>query len=58
MSEKRSYPRTMNTDAGPIEFRHMTAADEAAMLEFARSLPAHDLLFLPRNISEPKVLGA
>jgi N-acetylglutamate synthase-like GNAT family acetyltransferase len=54
MSEKRSYP----TDAGAVEFRHMTQADEAAVLEFARSLPAHDLLFLPRNISEPKVLTA
>ena len=28
------------------------------MLEFARKLPTHDLLFLPRNISEPKVLLA
>ena len=58
MSEKRSYPRSVTTDAGAVEFRHMTQADEAAVLEFARSLPAHDLLFLPRNISEPKVLTA
>jgi N-acetylglutamate synthase-like GNAT family acetyltransferase len=58
MSEKRTFPRSIKTDAGPIEFRHMTQADEAAVLDFARSLPAHDLLFLPRNISEPKVLSA
>src|SRR5918992_4951941 len=58
MSEKRSYPRSVKTDAGAVEFRHMTQADEAAVLDFARSLPAHDLLFLPRNISEPKVLSA
>lgn len=58
MSDKRSYPRSILTDAGGIEFRHMTGADEGAVLEFARSLPAHDLLFLPRNISEPKVLSA
>jgi len=58
MSEKRSYPRTVNIDAGAIEFRPMAQADEAAVLEFARGLPAHDLLFLPRNISEPKVLSA
>jgi RimJ/RimL family protein N-acetyltransferase len=58
MSEKRSYPRSVNCDAGPIEFRHMTDADEAAVLAFARNLPVHDLLFLPRNISEPKVLSA
>jgi ribosomal protein S18 acetylase RimI-like enzyme len=58
MSEKRTYPRSVVCDAGNIEFRHMMQADEAAVLEFARGLPAHDLLFLPRNISEPKVLSA
>ncbi|MCO5129472.1 MAG: GNAT family N-acetyltransferase [Xanthobacteraceae bacterium] len=57
-SERRSYPRQVTTEAGPIEFRLMGAADEAAVLAFARSLPVHDLLFLPRNISEPKVLTA
>lgn len=57
-SERRSYPRQVVTEAGPIEFRLMGAADEAAVLAFARSLPVHDLLFLPRNISEPKVLTA
>jgi N-acetylglutamate synthase-like GNAT family acetyltransferase len=36
----------------------MGPADEAAVLAFAQALPAHDLLFLPRNISEPKVLAA
>jgi len=58
MSETRSYPRRARTDAGEIEFRLMTRADEAAVLDFARKLPTHDLLFLPRNISEPKVLLA
>jgi RimJ/RimL family protein N-acetyltransferase len=58
MSEARSYPRRARTDAGEIEFRLMTRADEAAVLDFARKLPTHDLLFLPRNISEPKVLSA
>jgi RimJ/RimL family protein N-acetyltransferase len=36
----------------------MTRADETAVLDFARKLPIHDLLFLPRNISQPKVLSA
>src|SRR6201992_2089328 len=58
MSEARSYPRQARTDAGEIEFRLMTRADEGAVLDFARNLPTHDLLFLPRNISEPKVLSA
>jgi len=58
MSEARPYPRHINTDAGEIEFRLMSRADEGAVLEFAKKLPTHDLLFLPRNISEPKVLSA
>jgi RimJ/RimL family protein N-acetyltransferase len=58
MSETRSYPRHVTTDVGDIEFRLMSRADEAAVLDFARALPSHDLLFLPRNISEPKVLWA
>ena len=58
MSEKRTYPRRVKTDAGEIEFRLMLRADEAAVLAFAQKLPTHDLLFLPRNISQPKVLSA
>src|SRR5438045_6255072 len=57
-SETRSYPRRVATDAGEIEFRLMSPADEAAVLDFAQKLPTHDLLFLPRNISQPKVLSA
>ena len=33
MSETRSYPRNVKTDAGDIEFRLMGRADEAAVLE-------------------------
>jgi len=57
-SETRTYPRRETTDAGEIEFRLMSQADEAAVLDFAQKLPTHDLLFLPRNISQPKVLSA
>jgi RimJ/RimL family protein N-acetyltransferase len=57
-SDRRSYPRRVATDAGEIEFRLMSPADEAAVLAFAQKLPVHDLLFLPRDISEPKVLTA
>jgi RimJ/RimL family protein N-acetyltransferase len=58
MTETRSYPRHLKTDAGDVEFRLMGRADEAAVLDFAKRLPTHDLLFLPRNISQPKVLSA
>jgi RimJ/RimL family protein N-acetyltransferase len=58
MNEQRSYPRHVKLDAGDVEFRLMSRADEAAVLAFAQKLPTHDLLFLPRNISQPKVLIA
>jgi hypothetical protein len=58
MSETRSYPRQVKTDSGDIEFRLMSQADEAAVLALAQKLPSHDLLFLPRNISQPEVLSA
>ena len=57
-SGQRIYPRKVKTEAGEVEFRHMTAADEAAVLAFAKKLPVHDLLFIPRDISEPRVLSA
>src|SRR4030081_604485 len=55
MSETRSYPRHVKTDGGEIQFRLMSRSDEAAVLAFAQKLPPHDLLFLPRNISQPRV---
>jgi RimJ/RimL family protein N-acetyltransferase len=58
MSETRTYPRYVKIDSGDIEVRLMARADEAAVLDFAQALPTHDLLFLPRNISQPKVLSA
>jgi RimJ/RimL family protein N-acetyltransferase len=58
MSQPRTYPRHVQLDAGDIEFRLMSRADEASVLDFAKQLPTHDLLFLPRNISQPKVLSA
>jgi RimJ/RimL family protein N-acetyltransferase len=57
-NEARSYPRRVKTDGGDIELRLMSPSDEAAVLDFAQKLPTHDLLFLPRNISQPKVLSA
>jgi GNAT superfamily N-acetyltransferase len=54
----RSYPRRVSTEAGEIDFRLMRDGDQHAVQEFARKLPVHDLLFLPRNITETKVLAA
>jgi RimJ/RimL family protein N-acetyltransferase len=52
------YPQTVQTDAGSFTLRPMTAEDADAVLAFARALPPHDLLFLPRDITQPKVVAA
>jgi L-amino acid N-acyltransferase YncA len=54
----RSYPQTLNLGGYEVEIRNFTHADEHAMLAFARSLSPHDLLFMRRRISEPKVVAA
>src|SRR5512141_2098237 len=54
----RTYTLLVVAEACDIELRMVGPADEAPVLEFAQGLPVHDLLFLPRNISEPKVLAA
>jgi RimJ/RimL family protein N-acetyltransferase len=53
-----TYPRTIALGGASLELRFMRAGDEAAVSAFARELPAHDLLFLPRDITHPKVLAA
>ncbi|MFO1115448.1 MAG: GNAT family N-acetyltransferase [Beijerinckiaceae bacterium] len=50
--------RKPSSARGDVEIRPLAASDEKALLAFARSLPVHDLLFLPRDISEPKVVKA
>ncbi|GAC1330903.1 MAG: GNAT family N-acetyltransferase [Beijerinckiaceae bacterium] len=55
---KRKYPRVISYDGGKAEIRLMSANDGPDVLAFARELPPHDLLFLPRDISQPKVLTA
>ncbi len=53
----KSYPHKLDCD-GEINVRKMCADDSAAVLAFARKLPPHDLLFLPRDITQPKVVQA
>ena len=48
----------MTTDAGEFSLRPMKAQDADAVLAFAQALPTHDLLFLPRDITQPKVMAA
>ena len=54
----RTYPRTVVREGGDVDLRLLTPDDEAAVLAFAQKLSAHDLLFLRRDISQPKVVAA
>jgi L-amino acid N-acyltransferase YncA len=58
MTSTRSYPRTVTCEGGDVELRLLTPSDETAVLAFAQKLSAHDLLFLRRDISQPKVVAA
>jgi L-amino acid N-acyltransferase YncA len=58
MTQKKVYPRSLAISDGEIELRFMARGDEGRVLTFARALPPHDLLFMRRNISEPKVVEA
>lgn len=58
MSDTLTYPRTVMAGERAIVLRRLEAGDAPALVEFARSVPAHDLLFLLRDIRNPKVVGA
>ena len=54
-----TYPVEMKLDEGhALVLRPMTAEDREGVLEFARSLPPHDLLFLRRDITDPEQVDA
>lgn len=52
------YPRRVSLEGGEVVLDYMGPDDEAEVLEFARNLPPHDLLFLRRDITRPPVLAA
>ena len=58
MSDSTRYPRTVDVKDGSATLDLMTPAMEQEVLSFAGTLPPHDLLFLRRDITEPKVLSA
>lgn len=54
---RRQYPRTLKLrDGAETSLRVLNAADEAAILAFARELPEDDLLFLRIDITDPAVV--
>jgi L-amino acid N-acyltransferase YncA len=54
--ERRTYPREVRVRDDRVTLRYMSPADRESVLAFARALPAHDLLFLRRDITRPEVI--
>lgn len=52
------YPCTALCKDGAVQLDVFRVDDRDRMLAFAQALPEHDLLFLKRNIREPKVVDA
>ncbi len=52
------FPKTVDIKGRQINLRLMEAEDGPRMLEFARGLPQHDLLFLRRDITTTKGVEA
>jgi len=53
----RLYPKDVTLRGGQkVTIRLMTAADEEALLEFFRSLPEKDRLFLKEDMTDPQVI--
>ena len=46
------------TTAGSVAIQSMADCDDLAVQAFVGKVPVHDLLFLDRDIREPKVLAA
>jgi N-acetylglutamate synthase-like GNAT family acetyltransferase len=55
---ERPLPRRLPSNGIEIELDALRASDEAGLLAFAQGLPEHDLLFMRRDISQPRVVRA
>ncbi|MBR0933691.1 GNAT family N-acetyltransferase [Bradyrhizobium jicamae] len=52
------YPRRVDCAGVPIDLAMMRPQDDAKVVTFARELPEKDLLFMRRDIRQPKVVAA
>jgi L-amino acid N-acyltransferase YncA len=58
MNKKTELPRQVDLDGDVCTLRLMTSLDGPVMMDFAKRLPPHDLLFLRRDITNSKVVSA
>lgn len=54
----RNYPHPLQCTAGTVEIDLMKPADRETLVRFVNDLPVEDLLFVPRDITHPKVIDA
>lgn len=52
------YPRTLEVDGATVTITPLQPEHEAALIAFISRLSSHDLLFLRRDIGNPKVMAA
>ncbi|MFP5473479.1 MAG: N-acetyltransferase family protein [Gammaproteobacteria bacterium] len=57
-SVSREYPRTVSYNDAKVELSLLSAADTEALKAFIATLPEHDLLYLDRDVTHPKVVEA
>jgi L-amino acid N-acyltransferase YncA len=53
-----TYPRSVNCAGTRIDLAMMAPKDDASVIAFARTLPENDLLFMRRDIRQPRVVSA
>lgn len=58
MNPNTRYPKSIPSDGGTIHIAPMQPEQAEEIGAFIATLPAHDLLFLRRDVSQPKVLAA
>lgn len=54
----RAFPRKHQVGHSTVEVELLEASDGAEIARFVQKLPTHDLLFVRRDISHPKVVSA
>lgn len=57
-TDTKTLPRSLQLGDTTLELARLQPGDAAALAAFAATLPPHDLLFLRRDISQPKVIAA
>ena len=57
-SESRNYPRAVKLNGNTVQLTAMSGDDARALATFVKTLPAHDLTFVRRDITHPKVIAA